>query len=96
MEVVFQVVSFNGEGVYLTLRSILVSTYTKSLYTGAGSATGLVVGSGPSILWVTIQSNTPYFYYDCFPRTQNIAEYASSLSLENFLVTTEIYEKVSL
>jgi hypothetical protein len=57
MEVLYQIVSYIG---YRHLSSVGVhprgNLYHKSLYTGAGSAARWLV-SGPSLLWVTIQSS---------------------------------------
>ena len=43
-----------------------------------------VVGSGPSLLWVTIQSSSTDFYHDWFPRAQNITEYVINLGIRKF------------
>ena len=39
---------------------------------------------------------TKQFYCDLFPRALNVTEYVINLALESFLVTAEMYEKVSL
>jgi len=53
-----------------------------------------VVGSGPSLLWVTIQNSFTDFYHDdWFPRAQNVTECVINLA-SGFLVTAETYEKV--
>lgn len=41
----------------------------------------LVVGSGPSLLWVTIEHDFIDLYYDWFPRAQNMIEYVINLAL---------------
>ena len=46
-----------------------------------------MVGLGPSLLWVTIQSSSD-FYWDWFPRAQNITEYVINLSMREFLSNT--------
>jgi hypothetical protein len=58
MEVLFQKVS----GVSIMLWSIPGAAYKskhyKSVFTGAGRKVLLVVGLGPSLLWVTTQSSS--------------------------------------
>jgi len=55
-----------------------------------------VVGSDPSLFWLTIESSSTDFYCDWFPRAQNIIEYAINLGIRSFLVTTKTHEEISL
>lgn len=54
--------------------------YTIAAYT-QGQQMLLVVGSGPSLLWVTIEHDFIDLYYDWFPRAQNMIEYVINLAL---------------
>ena len=61
----------------------LIKAQTIRAYTQCGKCYW-VVGSGPSLLWVTIQSSSD-FYRDWFPRAQNITQYVISLGMRKIL-----------
>jgi hypothetical protein len=83
MEALYQIFSYIGAGVSYVrvhLKGRLYDTYhihglRKCLW---------MVGSDPTLLWVTTQNSSTDFYCDCFPRTQTITKYVIIFCIRKF------------